>query len=46
MDILLACIFVGTIGAISVGFCHWFDKLLNEEEDNLEKKRECGKKRI
>lgn len=45
MDILLGCIFVGIIGAISVGFCHWFDKLLNEE-DNLEKKRKCGKKRI
>lgn len=38
MDILLACALWGTIVAISVGFCHWFDKLLNEE-DNLEKKR-------
>ena len=102
MDILLACIFVGIIGAISVRLYHWFDKLLNEKVfsdhddnkyknnpveaayvasvvesiteqiaslrekleadkvevestavvgievkgDNLEKKRECGKKRI
>jgi hypothetical protein len=46
MDILLGCIFVGTIVAISVGFCLWFDRLLNDEEDNLGKKRECGKKRI
>jgi hypothetical protein len=30
---------VGTIVAISVGFCLWFDRLLNDEGDNLEKKR-------
>jgi len=45
MEYLLACIFLGTLGGISAGLCHWFDRLLNEE-DNLEKKRECGKKRI
>lgn len=45
MDILLACVFAGVVVAISVGLCHWFDRLLNEE-DTIEKKGECGKKRI
>lgn len=30
METLFAIIFVGVVGAFSVGLVHWFDKTLND----------------